>query len=93
MAEQQREYNDRRSDEDRRKVHDLDYFSTENDERRRFCERRAKDERRITWAKVGQWASVFMKPLEFGKKDGTYDLLCDKKLKAKVYTDRLKCTR
>lgn len=79
MAEQNRECNDRRSDDDRRRAHDLDYFMEENTERRTFSERRSSDERRMSWAKLGQWASLFIKPLEFGKKDGAYDLLCDRK--------------
>ena len=49
---------DRRSGNDRRKAHNLDYFLKGGKERRSRKERRSKIERRGGWIKVGQWNSV-----------------------------------
>jgi len=59
MAERRRSFFDRRSGEDRRKVHNLDYFSKGGVERRSGKERRSKVERRKGWIRVSDWVSVF----------------------------------
>jgi hypothetical protein len=50
---------DRRSGEDRRKTHSLDYFVKGGKERRRAEERRHKGERRKGWLRIDKWYSVF----------------------------------
>jgi hypothetical protein len=52
---------DRRSIEERRKVHDLDYFSAGGVERRRWKEQRKEPERRTGWIRVDRWTSVCLK--------------------------------
>jgi hypothetical protein len=49
---------DRRSGEDRRQVHNLDYFLNGGIERRKDNERRAKDERRQGCSRISQWSSI-----------------------------------
>ena len=51
---------DRRSGDDRRKVHNLNYFIRGGVERRKFKERRSQVERRKTWLRVDEWVSVFV---------------------------------
>ena len=51
---------DRRSEADRRKVHNLDYFLSGGVERRSWKERRLQSERRAEWMRVGDWNSVFV---------------------------------
>jgi hypothetical protein len=51
---------DRRSGEDRRKVHNLNYFIRGGVERRNFKERRSQAERRKNWLRVDEWVSVFV---------------------------------
>lgn len=53
-------YVDRRSGEDRRDAHDLDYFLEGGIERRSGKERRRQDERRDDWARITKWSSVFV---------------------------------
>ena len=65
MSEPKRNCFDRRIDEDRRRVHDLDYFLEGNSEHRQFQERREGKERRTTWMKVGHWVSVSFVHLVF----------------------------
>jgi len=55
---------DRRSQEDRRRVYDLDYFFNGGVERRRWLERRSKAERRVGWKRVNNWASRPMRDLQ-----------------------------
>ena len=58
---------DRRLDEDRRDVYDLNYFEAGGDERRRLEERRRSGEKRNGWQRVSQWSSV---PVGEYKKNG-----------------------
>jgi len=51
---------DRRSGDDRRKVHNLNYFIRGGVERRKYKERRSHVERRKTWLRVDEWVSVFV---------------------------------
>lgn len=51
---------DRRSGDDRRKVHNLNYFIRGGAERRKFKERRSQAERRKNWLRVDEWDSVFV---------------------------------
>jgi len=51
---------DRRSGDDRRKVHNLNYFIRDGVERRKFKERRSQAERRKNWLRVDEWVSVFV---------------------------------
>ncbi len=51
-------YLDRRSGEDQRHRHDLDYFSEGGLERRQAEERRTPSERRKDCIKVSRWSSV-----------------------------------
>ena len=51
-------YTDRRSGEDRRRVHDSNYFATEGNERRGRKDRRQKKERRGDCIPTGDWTSV-----------------------------------
>jgi hypothetical protein len=51
---------DRRSANDRRIIHDLDYFITGGPERRSQKERRLKAERRSGWMKISKYSSVFI---------------------------------
>ena len=49
---------DRRLDEDRRVIHDLNYFENGGVERRLNRERRHSPEKRLGWRRVGKWNSV-----------------------------------
>ena len=51
---------DRRSGDDRRKVHNLNYFIRGGVERRKYKERRSQAERRKNWIRVDEWVSVFV---------------------------------
>jgi hypothetical protein len=57
---------DRRTDEERRDVYDLNYFENGGAERRRIVERRRNNEMRTGWQRVSQWSSV---PVSDFKKD------------------------
>ena len=57
---------DRRSGADRRRVHNLDYFSSGGIERRSWKERRSGGERRAEWMRVGEWNSVFVRESKRG---------------------------
>jgi hypothetical protein len=67
MAEEKRQRGEQRCDEDRRRVHDLGYFESEDNERRSFKERRSDSERRSGWVRVGRWVSVFARALGYRK--------------------------
>ena len=55
---------DRRSGEDRRKVHDLDYLSQGGVERRRTPERRRHHgEQRSDWIIIDRWRSIAFGPI------------------------------
>jgi len=58
MSKKKRTSIDRRSDTDRRKVYDLDYFVKGGKERRRYVDRRWRKEMRVNWVRVGKWSSV-----------------------------------
>jgi hypothetical protein len=49
---------DRRSEEDRREAHHLDYLLNGGTERRSGKERRSRVERRSGWVRAGQWYSI-----------------------------------
>lgn len=51
---------DRRSSEDMRKVHSLDYFNNDGIENRKHMERRKRGERRSEWTRVSKWCSVYV---------------------------------
>ena len=51
---------DRRSGEDKREVHDLDYFENYGAENRKYSERRTPGERRSDWVRVNKWSSVYV---------------------------------
>ncbi|MFO7740655.1 MAG: hypothetical protein R6V46_19425 [Desulfatiglandaceae bacterium] len=57
MSERRVTYIDRRSVEDRRRVHDDDYRMFVWTDRRRWKERRSVGERRASWKRVGRWRS------------------------------------
>ncbi len=55
---------DRRSGEDRREAHDLDYSLDGGVERRKGSERRHRYiERRSDWIKIERWYSVALRPI------------------------------
>lgn len=58
MLERKYSGTDRRSGEDRRREHNLDYFSNGGVERRSWQERRSQVERRWGWLRVTKWSSV-----------------------------------
>jgi hypothetical protein len=60
MLNRRRSTIDRRSQNDRRKVHNLDYFSNGGAERRSWKERRVQGERRKGWVRVTEWSSVYV---------------------------------
>jgi len=49
---------DRRSEEDRRRVYNSDYFLSGGVERRKWTDRRSQDERRLGWIRLNRWYSV-----------------------------------
>jgi len=49
---------DRRSEEDRRRVYNPDYFLNGGVERRKWTERRSQVERRLGWIRLNRWYSV-----------------------------------
>ncbi len=49
---------DRRSEEDRRRAYNPDYFLNGGVERRKWMERRSQMERRIDWIRLNKWYSV-----------------------------------
>jgi len=51
---------DRRSDNDRRREYDLDYFTQGGSERRKKNDRRKQYERRTGWKRVRAWCSVLV---------------------------------
>ena len=51
---------DRRSDNDRRREYDLDYFTQGGPERRKKNDRRKQYERRTGWKRVRAWCSVLV---------------------------------
>jgi len=51
------EYKDRRAGDDRRQVHDLSYFES-NDDRRDDIERRVNIERRKECFRISTWSSM-----------------------------------
>ena len=51
---------DRRIDDDKRQVYDLNYFIAGGRERRRGKERRDIRERRVGWVKADDWRSVYL---------------------------------
>jgi len=55
---------DRRSGEEQRAVHSLDYFEQGNLCRRRGVERRTNIERRVDYVRISEWASVCRVPDE-----------------------------
>ncbi len=63
MPNQKRERVDRRTDEDRRQLYDLNYFEAGNPERRILKERRDSEERRGDWVRLGRWFSVHTESL------------------------------
>jgi hypothetical protein len=61
---------DRRAGDDRRKVHNLNYFIRGGVERRKYKERRSQAERRKNWIRVDEWVSVFVgDPVELKLKE------------------------
>jgi len=51
---------DRRSPDDRRQIHDLDYFDCGGKDRRQDLERRSTGELREDWVRYTQWSSVYV---------------------------------
>jgi hypothetical protein len=49
---------DRRTGDDRRDVHDLEYFESDGHERRSGKERRVLPEKRTGWVRVSRWHSI-----------------------------------
>lgn len=64
MLEKRVSGTDRRSQKDRRRIYDLDYFFNGGLERRSWLERRSQAERRVRWKRVNGWASCPMTDLE-----------------------------
>jgi len=60
MLEKRVSGTDRRSQKDRRRIYDLDYFFNGGVERRSWLERRSQAERRVGWERVNRWASRLM---------------------------------
>ncbi len=52
---------DRRSDEPRRKKHNLEITLNGSNQRRHNPERRRKAERRAEWMHLSEWSSVFLR--------------------------------
>lgn len=65
MTEEKRLLGEQRTDNDRRRLHDLEYFMNNDDERRTFQERRSDSERRSGWIRIGKWVSVFAQALGY----------------------------
>jgi len=70
---QKRTFVDRRSGDDRRKAHDLDYFLRGGVERRCWKERRSEIERRKDWIRAATWVSVKVSELERDMAPITFD--------------------
>ena len=70
---------DRRSGEDRRKAHSLEYFLKGGIERRSRNERRHQDEKRKDWVRISKWSSLPTKALtaEFRLDDNESDMVKD----------------
>ena len=64
MLEERRSGIDRRSEKDRRRIYDLDYFFNGGAERRSWLERRSKGEQRVGWMRMGKSASYPIRDLE-----------------------------
>ena len=60
MASPNRYGIDRRFDNDKRNVYDLNYFLDGGAERRSNRERRGSSERRVGWVKTDDWTSVYL---------------------------------
>ena len=60
MASSNRYGIDRRFENDKRHVYDLNYFIDGGVERRNDRERRGRDERRVGWVKTDDWKSVYL---------------------------------
>ena len=58
MSERRRSENDRRTVENRRRVHDDEYLIYVWTDRRRWRERRSQIERRAGWERVSKWRSA-----------------------------------
>jgi hypothetical protein len=67
MSKKERSPIDRRSGNDRRKAHSLDYFLNGGVERRSWVERRAQGERRKDWVRATEWSSVLIGDLSLWK--------------------------
>jgi hypothetical protein len=67
MTERMRSSLDRRSGTDRRKAYRLGFFVKGRIEKRGGVERRAKDERRKGWVRVGKWRGVRLQGLMISK--------------------------
>ena len=52
---------ERRSGEDRRRVHDLEYLANGGIERRIWKGQRSHVERRVSWARLSEWCNVSLK--------------------------------
>lgn len=65
---------DRRSGEDRRKLHSLDYFNRNNPDRRSNPERRSGGERRSGCIRVSEWSSVCPDQMEHIMRGGRIQL-------------------
>lgn len=70
MTEEKRLHGEQRTDDDRRALHDLEYFMKSDAERRSFRERRTDTERRSGWVRVGKWVSVFARALGYRRQTG-----------------------
>jgi hypothetical protein len=70
MVEEKRLTGEQRTDDDRRALHDLEYFMNSDTERRDFRERRTDPERRSGWVRVGKWVSVFARALGYRQQAG-----------------------
>ncbi len=65
MLDERRSDIDRRSEKDRRRAYDLDYFFNGGVERRSWMERRSEAERRVGWMRLNKWASWPMRDLKY----------------------------
>ena len=62
-----RNFSDRRSGKDRRRILNLHRFRYKGSERRVPDDRRSQIERRDGWVKIGKWSSVKMQDLKIAK--------------------------
>jgi hypothetical protein len=67
MYAMKRDFFDRRSGKDRRRIISLHRFSYRGPERRAMQDRRLQEERRNGWVRIDKWSSVHLSDLKIAK--------------------------